>query len=70
MRVNGKRQCNRTMRKRTTHDEDGIKAREIPGTRDRMAWIEWGKKKKQNTREKSNPKRIKSRQKQLLAPTR
>lgn len=28
------------MRKRTTGDEDGRKAREIPGTRDRMARIE------------------------------
>lgn len=44
------------MRKRTTHDENGRKAREIPGTTDRMARIEQGKKKKKEYKRKIKPK--------------
>lgn len=35
-----KRQWNRTVRKRTTDDEDGRKAREIPGAMEEMARTE------------------------------
>lgn len=61
IRVNGKRQHNRTMRKRTTDVQDRRKARKIPGTRDRMAGIE--------TKENIIPEKIKPEENQKQAET-